>query len=350
MAVSSSWTVDALAEHLRAVLSCNPDAVGGTTDDRVKTLCRMAGIWLWNGRDWRFRRRSATISIAAGTTTAELPTDFAEIDARVMRSTDDYRYPVFLTEDEWRYQEQKDFRDYSGLTDEPAVAIMRKDAARGYPYWYMEFFPTASEVRTYAIPYITCDPWSRHGTLATSCVDAEANLVFTAVRPGAKSYAGTSEVTVAFTAGVSLAVSVSTYQITITFVAASSTAAAVRTAVRASAAASALVHCDYAFGKTGTGKVEALAATALSGAIADSSYPDWPRTFDEGWEFAARWRILRDYRRNDDWTGEKKMFDEWMTRQLQENDETITLPGEPIEDAMGDFEATARNSAWRNRY
>lgn len=111
-------------------------------------------------------------------------------------------------------------------------------------------------------------------TLTTALTGTNNDLTYTATDNGT---AGNS-VTVAYVVSgnnTALSVGVSGNAITVTVAtngsaAATSTALQVRDAVRASAAARALVNVDLAAGNDGSGVVTAMTATALSGGTAGS--------------------------------------------------------------------------------
>ena len=326
-----AWSVDTLAAFIRGVLECDPDAAGGTVPDRLKAVVREAGAYLWNVWDWRFRQRDGTLTIAASGEQAVLPADFSEFDHRELRESGDL-YPLVLTEGTYRFQRAKDLGG-SGVSI-PDVGLVKKDWSRGYGYWYAVFTPASDGERTYPFWYLVADPWNQRARLATAFTAADADLLFVARTPGVAGNA----VTVAFVAGGALAVTVATNAITVTYVAATTTAAQVKAAVEASTTASALVHVSYAFGQAGTGVVNALATAYLSGPMADSAYPNWPdeKNFSEGWELRALATAQKRFGKPAEGDRTMRDFEKWLEDQKAENDETLRLPNERIEDAMGD--------------
>ncbi|HUU90263.1 MAG TPA: hypothetical protein VM238_03530, partial [Phycisphaerae bacterium] len=117
------------------------------------------------------------------------------------------------------------------------------------------------------------------------------------------------------------------------------TAAQVKAAVDADATISALVHCDYPVNQAGTGILtDILATQTFSGPLADTAYPNWPRSFDEGWRLKAKAAIQGDYGDLEHAAAASKAFERWLSDQLNERNETMRMPTERIEDAMGDFD------------
>jgi len=344
-----AWTVNSLCEDLRGVIEADPDAVGGTVPDRLKVRVRRSGATVWTARPWRFRQTRGTLTLTAGETLAELPADWAMSDTpELWDGADDL--PLLLTEGTYRFQRWVDLASSTTNTGDPVMGTIMRGTDRAYPYWYLRFDPQADETRTYTFWYLACDPWTRHARLTTAFTTSDSDLLFVAKTPG---QAG-NDISVALTAGAALAVSVSTYAITITFVAATTTAAQVKAAVEADSSAAALVHIDYALGQTGTGAVEALAATYLSGPIEDDAYPAWPREYDEGWELHALAACQHRFGKARDAETTRRDYANWLDDQIDLRDRTVRQQADRIEEGMGDFGAAASRGAgewyhsWRN--
>jgi len=92
-----------------------------------------------------------------------------------------------------------------------------------------------------------------------------------------------------------------------------------------------------------------LKASPWSGAspIADATVlapTYWPEDFDDGWYALCCYHVYGRYRSDNAWQSFKSEFKEWLAAHRAENNETISDGMEQIEDAMGDFQATAAGS------
>lgn len=345
------WTVNSLADNLRGILDGDADAPGGTAPDRVKDIVREQGASLWTLRDWRFRLRSGTLAVASGKTMAALPGDFAEVDHRIIISDDDYGYPLILTEAAYKFQLGKQSGYDQSLGGIPRTGMVSKDWSRDYPYWYVQFEPTSDAAYDYPFWYMVADPWSRHQSYETDTGIDDADLVFTARKAGPKPTTNddgdAADIAVRVRAisgpggGLSVSVITTADPVVIDIVIWSevTTAAQVKAAVDADATISALVHCDYPVNQAGTGILtDILATQTFSGPLADTAYPNWPRSFDEGWRLKAKAAIQGDYGDLEHAAAASKAFERWLSDQLNERNETMRMPTERIEDAMGDFD------------
>lgn len=335
--VCAPWSVNGLAEQIRGEINMDADAAGGSVPARLSNVIRECGAKLWNGIDWRFRRKQGTLLVAANVATARLPVDFAELDHRWLKETT-AKASLMFTDDASIFQSRKDYYD-SASTGYPNTAFICQDTTRTTWTWYAVLAPTPSDTITYPYWYLLNDPWTRKASLTTALATANANLTFTAITGGASG----NSTTIAYTTGASLTVTVVTAAITIQVLNTGlTTAAQVRTAVRASVQASALVDCDYKDGEDGTGVITAaMSATALAGPIADTASPVWPPTFDQGWHLYSLYMAQRMFRSDDGWEQTRTEFKAWAQEQLEEGNETIATGQDRIIDGYADEGATA---------
>jgi len=149
------WSVETLADQLRSEVDQNLDAAGGRVARRDKKIVRELGSRLWNLRDWRFRRKQGTLTIAAGATTGTMPTDFKELDHRVMRCSGSDNYRLFWTEDVSLWQRAKDLVGHDAGASVPRVAVLEWTGS----VWQAKLWPEADDEYAYEFWYLTRDPW-----------------------------------------------------------------------------------------------------------------------------------------------------------------------------------------------
>lgn len=68
----------------------------------------------------------------------------------------------------------------------------------------------------------------------------------------------------------------------------------------------------------------------------------WTEDFDEGWYKLCAYHVLSRFRSDDSWKGFKSEFTAWLKAHDMENNETISVALEPVDDVMMDFQVTAQ--------
>ena len=149
------WCVATLADQLRSEIDATPDAAGGTVPDRIHRRVRQLGGKIWTLQDWIFRRKHATLTLASGASTAAMPTDFKELNYRVMRTSDASRYRLLWTQDVSLWQKAKDLYGHDADSSVPRFACL--EYASGV--WGAKFWPAADAAYQYGYWYVTKDPW-----------------------------------------------------------------------------------------------------------------------------------------------------------------------------------------------
>jgi hypothetical protein len=72
--------------------------------------------------------------------------------------------------------------------------------------------------------------------------------------------------------------------------------------------------------------------------LSDTSVLPWPESFDQAWEHYARWMMNLSFGNRDDVEKLKKVYEDALDQQKKDNDETLTTPNESIDqDPNGDY-------------
>jgi len=156
-----AWNVDDLKSHLVGEINqeINTDE---DAPDRGGRICREAGVFVWNYADWHFRKKSATLTTVADTATADLASDFAEIDQDMLKKRTGSR--VQFTMDPQVFQEFKDAianeADGTAGTGTPRMILIRQDTSASSFTYIADIAPKPSEADTYTYWYVGLDPWS----------------------------------------------------------------------------------------------------------------------------------------------------------------------------------------------
>ncbi len=157
----ATWTSDSLAAHVRGILNVDPNASGGTVPDRLLQTTIAAGVELWNRHDWRFRIRTATLTVAADASTADLATDFGELYGRWWRDAEEQSFLKFY-DDAMLWQRQADLFDVDDGNDDgkPQHALItRKTATTTSFAWHVQFERSADQEYKWPYWYMAASPW-----------------------------------------------------------------------------------------------------------------------------------------------------------------------------------------------
>ena len=80
--------------------------------------------------------------------------------------------------------------------------------------------------------------------------------------------------------------------------------------------------------------------------LADATAIPWPESLDTVWEHFSRWMMNLSFGTREDAPALKKVYDSELQKQKDENDETLTTPNELLDtDPYGDF-AALRSQSW----
>lgn len=149
-------TINGLVQYLRTVLALP------RTDEAMVALrhiVRQSGIGLWAGWDWRFRAKQGTLTVTAGDSELEAPTDFGELDQRWLRDYDD-NATLRFTETPSTYQQIADTYD-STDTGAPRIACFVRDTDETESFiWKILLSPTSDADYSYKYWYVVADPWT----------------------------------------------------------------------------------------------------------------------------------------------------------------------------------------------
>jgi len=353
------WTVTTLAQHLRGQTAQDANAQGGTVPDRLAQIIASAGTELWNRCDWQFRLERGTLTVLADESTAYLPTDFGEMYYRDL--TDPSKaIPLRFYDDAKEFQEIADSYE-STDTGAPHDAFIKKSSAidtedltvtageeiAQYDLLYVSSWdtanPTVKKADASNISTCRCLYWASaaivsgaDGTVRTygsftstvnNTGDADATAYLSSVTPGitaiaAPTYPGNKSVAVGTfsTTGATATVvlDLSDWRLKWSWI--------VQLAVAS--------DNDYSFNFW-----YVTSDPWSNGEITDdTTAPRWPATFNEGWRLLARWKVLDDYSRDADRAETaRKRWLEWLTRQVAENDETISISNIRIQEGYDDF-------------
>lgn len=147
----AAYTPSSLAEHLLGELNVDRNAHGGTVPDRMEKVVQEAYEHLWECHDWLFRRTRDTVTLTAGTATADLPSDFVKFDTRWM-TENNQRGSCLFTDDETTFEQWRD--QYASNTSRPVIGIVEPDRTGETYASVIRFAPTPSEAFEYTIIYI----------------------------------------------------------------------------------------------------------------------------------------------------------------------------------------------------
>jgi len=151
----AGWSVITLADQMRSEMDSNADAAGGTIPDRIAKIIREKGKWLFDHKDWLFRKTPGTLTVAADATEITMPTNFKELDSTMMQVSDRDDYRLVWTEDPSAWQAAKDLIGHT-QKGTPRVALLYYTAGA----WKAKIWPQAKEALTYDYWYIKASPWS----------------------------------------------------------------------------------------------------------------------------------------------------------------------------------------------
>lgn len=156
------WTATTLTAHVRGILGTDPNAAGGAIPARLLHVVIAAGVELWSRHDWRFRIRSATLTVSAGASTADLDDEFGELYGRWWRDAEDANFLKFY-DDAMLWQRQADLYDVTAAADDgrPQHALITRDTTETTGWaWYVRFERSADVEYTYPYWYVAADPWT----------------------------------------------------------------------------------------------------------------------------------------------------------------------------------------------
>ena len=159
------WSVATLADQLRSEADFDPDAPGGAIPDRISKIIREKGRWLYHHRDWLFRKTPGTLSVATGASEVAMPTDFKELDSRMMRVSDASAYMLLWTEDPSAWQAAKDLIGHAA-TGTPRVALLYYTSGA----WKAKIWPAADKAYAYDYWYLKASPWSGDNPVSDATV------------------------------------------------------------------------------------------------------------------------------------------------------------------------------------
>lgn len=151
----TGWSVITLADQIRSEMDANADAAGGNIPDRIAKIVREKGKWLFDKQDWLFRKAPGTLTVAAGATEVDMPSDFKELDSTTMRVSNEDSYKLLWTEDPSAWQEAKDAIGHTA-TGTPRIALLYYTGGA----WKAKIWPESNAARTYDYWYIKASPWS----------------------------------------------------------------------------------------------------------------------------------------------------------------------------------------------
>jgi len=144
------WTVSSLAANIRRELGSNPATIDNRTPDRIEDLIIECGIALWNAYDWRWRRKSATLSVT--TSPMDLAADFGGMDWRGMKTVQSQFDLWFAHDDQDGYYEE-------GATGTPRLAYLQLKASTANT-WQAVFVPSPDATYSFPYWYLAVDPWT----------------------------------------------------------------------------------------------------------------------------------------------------------------------------------------------
>jgi hypothetical protein len=160
-------TVNDLADLIMAELNQDANA-GGNPPERIKSIVRRSGRYLWTMRDWKYKRKSATLTMVADTATADLASDFGKIDTQWIRTnnSDSDKYWLQFTESPSTWQSASN--SWGDDTGVPRLALLIRDTTETSEWaWTAKLTPTPDAAYTYPYWYLQESPWD----LATALAD-----------------------------------------------------------------------------------------------------------------------------------------------------------------------------------
>jgi hypothetical protein len=81
---------------------------------------------------------------------------------------------------------------------------------------------------------------------------------------------------------------------------------------------------------------------------ADTTFPVWPDKFDRGWELLATAQAARMFIRDKSWKALMGMYDEWLQRAIEQQDETMVSSTPVFQDTQGDVAGLPSSGYVRN--
>jgi len=150
------WTPTTLGDHIRGVMAKDYDAAGGAVPPRLTDTILAAYRDLWERHEWRFRRRRATLTLVAGTATADLPADFEKFDLKWLRENNKHGSMKFTGDEQAFHDAQANSGSTSG---QPSVAVVEpiEDLTDGYSE-ILRVSPTPSSAFIYPYLYLCYAP------------------------------------------------------------------------------------------------------------------------------------------------------------------------------------------------
>lgn len=150
------WTKTTLAAQLVGELNIARNAAGGTVPDRVTNIISECYTRLWERFPWKYRRRLATLTLAAGVSSAQMPENFDKLDQDWVQSNN-RKGPLRFTDDVQVFSDTL-YQANSG-NGTPRLALVVPDTSVTtyyamkvmvdrapaeqftYPYWYLCLAP-----------------------------------------------------------------------------------------------------------------------------------------------------------------------------------------------------------------
>lgn len=154
--IDGLWTKTTLAAQLVGELNIARNAAGGTVPDRVTNIISECYTRLWERFPWKYRRRLATLTIAAGASSAQLPENFDKLDQDWVQANN-RNGPLRFTDDVQVFSDT--VYQANSATGIPRLAMISPDTTITsyyamkvavdrttsveftYPYWYLCLAP-----------------------------------------------------------------------------------------------------------------------------------------------------------------------------------------------------------------
>lgn len=301
---TTRWTVNTLAAHLVGALNVDRNAAGGSIPDRVNSIVRMCAARLWAAKDWRFRARRLSLDIWQtqtgtctggaydGTSTVLTANTGTFYESMVNRSVVITGVGTFTI---------------TAYTSSTSVTVSGDASAASASAW------TVTSTAIYTLPAWVAkidQRWIRDRNR-----DAYLTLKIT-------------EDTNVFEAAASQFDDDDTGSPDCGLLARDASQTDFDWTMRITPAP----DDDYAYDLWCLTKDPFEVESAN-----DDTIIPWPKEFDEGWELFAALRLREAFGPADDVERCDKAFKDWMLNAVQEMNETLTTPAEPIApDGYGD--------------
>ena len=150
------WNKTTLIAQLVGEVNMARNATGGAVPDRATAIVAECYSRLWEMFPWKYRRRLATLTIAANGTTCQLPENFEKLDVQWLKENN-RKGSLLFTDDAQLFQD----RVYAAnsQTGVPSLALIAPDTTVTtyyammahvdraptvqftYPYWYLCLAP-----------------------------------------------------------------------------------------------------------------------------------------------------------------------------------------------------------------